>query len=421
MNSSTERKAPKRKERKKRKVRSDIRQSSSQRQRDILPVSDSSFQNEDEPKNSKISNRERIPCVPQNCEENKIGTSGIRGGISMRFLSSTSPEFSDLSELRNSRGRYQSGQRGNRHRRSNSNDLRPGRPKRSPSEAVRQSRRLNMGQNRDSSLFKDISLKRFNNFVHLILNSGTTKMKNSLNSGTLIELCDALDFLQNDDETKIILFTGVGSIFCQGVDITDLAQANDYIRQSSGENLIRAMKRFLTTVISYPKLIVAGVNGTAIGLGVTMLPLFDMVIASDKAEFYLPYFQLEQVPEGGATYTFPDIFGKQVSNRLFLGKKISAQEAKNIGLITEIIWPSLFLETLLPKVAMLSLQPSQSIEATKALVNHYSKTKLLISIESECNSILNQWSSSKFLVLCNRLLDSGYFKFQTPLDYFYSL
>lgn len=62
--------------------------------------------------------------------------------------------------------------------------------------------------------------------------------------------------------------------------------------------------------MQFPKPIIAGVNGNAMGLGVTMLPLFDMVIANDKAEFCLPYAKLGQVPEGGATYTFPNLCGK---------------------------------------------------------------------------------------------------------------
>ena len=67
-------------------------------------------------------------------------------------------------------------------------------------------------------------------------------------------------------------------------------------------------------LVQFPKPIIAGVNGNAMGLGVTMLPLFDMVFASDSAEFYLPYSKLGQVPEGGATYTFPSLLGKlQVS------------------------------------------------------------------------------------------------------------
>lgn len=55
------------------------------------------------------------------------------------------------------------------------------------------------------------------------------------------------------------------------------------------------------------------------GLGVTMLPLFDMVIANDKAEFCLPYAKLGQVPEGGATYTFPNLFGKLQVCKLICG------------------------------------------------------------------------------------------------------
>ena len=73
-------------------------------------------------------------------------------------------------------------------------------------------------------------------------------------------------------------------------------------------------------LVAFPKPIIAGVNGSAMGLGVTMLPLFDLVYASDSADFYLPYSRLGQVPEGGATYTFPDRLGKlQVRKQLFEG------------------------------------------------------------------------------------------------------
>ena len=76
-------------------------------------------------------------------------------------------------------------------------------------------------------------------------------------------------------------------------------------------------REFLKLLVNFPKPIVAGINGTAIGFGVTMLPLFDVVIATDKAEFFLPYSQLGQVPEGGATYTLPNVIGKlQVSSSL---------------------------------------------------------------------------------------------------------
>lgn len=62
-------------------------------------------------------------------------------------------------------------------------------------------------------------------------------------------------------------------------------------------------------LIGFPKLLVAVINGAAIGLGVAMLPLFDIVYASDKASFYCPYSRLAQTPEACASYTLPLCMG----------------------------------------------------------------------------------------------------------------
>jgi hypothetical protein len=65
----------------------------------------------------------------------------------------------------------------------------------------------------------------------------------------------------------------------------------------------------------FSKPLVAGVHGAAVGLGVTMLPFFDMVFASDKATFYTPYAKLGQVPEGAAILTLPHMLGNVVVSR----------------------------------------------------------------------------------------------------------
>lgn len=57
----------------------------------------------------------------------------------------------------------------------------------------------------------------------------------------------------------------------------------------------------------FKKPIIAGVHAATIGLGVTLLPYCDLVVASDKASFYTPYVKLGQTPEGSPTYTFPRI------------------------------------------------------------------------------------------------------------------
>jgi len=62
-------------------------------------------------------------------------------------------------------------------------------------------------------------------------------------------------------------------------------------------------------MLSFPKPLVAAVNGDAIGCGVSILPLFDVVYASDKAIFSTPYTRLGQVPEAGITHSLPTVVG----------------------------------------------------------------------------------------------------------------
>lgn len=69
------------------------------------------------------------------------------------------------------------------------------------------------------------------------------------------------------------------------------------------------LRDFTKALITFPKPVIAVVNGPAVGLGMAMLPLCDIVYASDKATFYLPYSALSQTPEGCASYTLPQSVG----------------------------------------------------------------------------------------------------------------
>ena len=66
---------------------------------------------------------------------------------------------------------------------------------------------------------------------------------------------------------------------------------------------------FTNLMISYPKPIVAVVNGPAVGYGAAFLPLCDIVYASDKATFSCPYSRLNQTPEACSSFTFTQAMG----------------------------------------------------------------------------------------------------------------
>jgi len=66
---------------------------------------------------------------------------------------------------------------------------------------------------------------------------------------------------------------------------------------------------FIHALSTFPKPVIAAVNGPALGVGVAILALCDVVYASDKASFSCPYAKLCQTPEGCSSYTLPKIIG----------------------------------------------------------------------------------------------------------------
>ena len=68
-------------------------------------------------------------------------------------------------------------------------------------------------------------------------------------------------------------------------------------------------RKFVGSFIDFPKPLVAAINGPAVGIPVTLLGLFDIVYATDRATFHTPFMQLGQSPEGCSSFMFPRIMG----------------------------------------------------------------------------------------------------------------
>lgn len=147
------------------------------------------------------------------------------------------------------------------------------------------------------------------------------------------ELRETLSILKKDDDCRVVLLTSTGTSFCEGLELSTLLHPNKEERRLLAQEMADAVKYvifkrifldatdfeyryifrdFIKSLATFNKPIVAGVQGAAIGLGVTMLPLFDLVIASDKATFNTPYGKLGQIAEGAAVFTLSHILGSAI-------------------------------------------------------------------------------------------------------------
>ena len=107
----------------------------------------------------------------------------------------------------------------------------------------------------------------------------------------------------------------------------------------------------MNTFIQFKKPIIVAVNGPAIGLGASMLPLCNVVWANEKAWFQTPYTTFGQSPDGCSTIMFPKVMGGASANEmLFSGRKLTARE----GLVSQVFWSGTFTQEVMVRIKELA-------------------------------------------------------------------
>ncbi|KAI1732195.1 enoyl-CoA hydratase/isomerase domain-containing protein [Ditylenchus destructor] len=158
--------------------------------------------------------------------------------------------------------------------------------------------------------------------------------KNAIDAETYELLIAALNEANSVDDIFITVLTGVGDFFSAGNDFNTNDMHN--INKSANET-VELVHQFVNALIDHTKILVAQVNGPAIGIACTTLTLFDSVLASNHAYFYCPFTKLGILPEGTSTHTWPELMGHSQAARLLLfSEKVCAQEAKQLGLVNKV-------------------------------------------------------------------------------------
>ncbi|XP_024886356.1 enoyl-CoA delta isomerase 2, mitochondrial-like isoform X1 [Temnothorax curvispinosus] len=205
--------------------------------------------------------------------------------------------------------------------------------------------------------------------------------KNALSPQMYKELTMLLNESAENNEVMVFALTANGDFFSSG---NDLIASMELTLSSS----LVIIKEFIDAVIMYPKLLIAVVNGPAIGIATTILGIFDIVYASDKAYFQTPFSSLGLVAEGCSSYTFPRLLGhSKAGEMLYLGYKMNAQEANQYGLVSK-VYNHDSLEEVWNYLNMISTLSSQSILATKRLCK-WNKEILLKVNKEEMKELKN--------------------------------
>ncbi len=206
--------------------------------------------------------------------------------------------------------------------------------------------------------FTNIIYKKRDQISQITINR--PKKRNALNRETLQELQKAVDFIKKDDSTRCVIITGAGDkAFVAGADISQFANFDEEAgRQFSqfGQQVFRKIERLNKPVI-------AAVNGFALGGGCELAMSCHLRLAATNAKFGLPEINLGILPGYGGTQRLPRLIG--LSNALHItltGEMISAEKAKQLGLVSEIIAPENLKERAFELASLLTKKAPIAVE-----------------------------------------------------------
>jgi len=156
---------------------------------------------------------------------------------------------------------------------------------------------------------------------------------NSLNSKVHREGVAALDELRADDSVRVLVITGAGEkSFIAGADIGEFAG-----KTSVSERSIFQGRSLFNSLDTFPKPVIAMINGFCLGGGCELALACDLRIAGEKARFGQPEINLGIIPGGGGTQRLTRLIGEGKSMEMILtGDMIDAQTALRLGLVNEV-------------------------------------------------------------------------------------
>ncbi|XP_033854741.1 chromodomain Y-like protein isoform X4 [Acipenser ruthenus] len=254
--------------------------------------------------------------------------------------------------------------------------------------------RFSVRQTESAYRYRDIVVKKQDGFTHILLSTKSSE-NNSLNPEVMKEVQSALNTAAADD-SKLVLLSAVGSVFCCGLDFIYFIRRLTDDRKRESIKMAETISNFVNTFIQFKKPIIVAVNGPAVGLGASILPLCDVVWANEKAWFQTPYTTFGQTPDGCSSLTFPRIMGVASANEMLLsGRKLTAQEACAKGLVSQVFWPGTFTQEVMVRIRELITCNSVVLRESKSLVRNAMKGTLEQANEKECEVLKRVWGSAQ--------------------------
>jgi 2-(1,2-epoxy-1,2-dihydrophenyl)acetyl-CoA isomerase len=206
-----------------------------------------------------------------------------------------------------------------------------------------------------------------------VLRLNRPERKNALTGELGWSIVRAVKEADADDDVRVLAWTGNGDAFCSGLDLgpgdaaapdTGLTPQQQFLDEKGWVGRLLVSLRFETD-----KPVVAGINGVAVGAGLSLAMAADIRIAADTARLHPGYVRAGTSPDGGLTWSLPTLLGHEAAMRFLLESRfVDANEAHARGFVGEVVPAAELGDRLLDYCDQLAQQAPIAVRQTKRLV-----------------------------------------------------
>ena len=217
----------------------------------------------------------------------------------------------------------------------------------------------------------------------LVLTLSNPALRNALGPEIYTAGIEALNAAESNSEIRSVIITGEGANFCAGGNLQRLLANREKPKEVQAQS-IDGLHTWMEAIHTFPKPVIAAVEGAAAGAGFSLALMCDLVVAARDSVFVMAYSSIALSPDGGGSWNLSKTLPRQLAAELMLlGERISAERLHTLGSVNRLVESGTALTQALDLAERINARAPNAMQSIKELINDASTQSLNAHLAQE--------------------------------------
>ena len=217
----------------------------------------------------------------------------------------------------------------------------------------------------------------------LVLTISNPTLRNALGPEIYTAGIEALNAAESNPEIRSVIITGEGAHFCAGGNLQRLLTNREQPKEVQAQS-IDGLHTWMEAIHTFPKPVIAAVEGAAAGAGFSLVLMCDLVVAARDSIFVMAYSSIALSPDGGGSWNLSQALPRQLAAELMLlGERISAERLHDLGSVNRLVESGTALTQALDLAERINERAPNAMQSIKELINDAPTQSLHVHLTQE--------------------------------------